>query len=187
MLSRRVPSLILASQSPARRALLEAEGIAVIVRPTWANEEHRLTDAQEVVTLLARRKLEAALAQNGTVSVPLLACDTTIAIDGALIGKPSSIEEARLQLNLLRAGVQEVWSAWALYRDGSIIGGADVARVRFKDLSDQEIESYLELGEWMGAAGSYRLQGRGISLIASIEGDESVVVGLPLLQMKRAL
>lgn len=157
------------------------------MRPTWANEEHSLSAADEVVTLLARRKLEAALSQNGQARLPLLACDTTIAIDGMLIGKPSSIEEARLQLHRLRAGIQEVWSAWVLYQDGSLIGGADVARVRFKDLSDDEIESYLALGEWMGAAGSYRIQGRGTRLIASIEGDECVVTGLPVRQMKRVL
>ena len=110
-LSSTLPALILASQSPARRALLQKEGVAVTVRPTWANEEHSLSAADEVVTLLARRKLEAALSQNGQARLPLLACDTTIAIDGMLIGKPSSIEEARLQLHRLRAGIQEVWSA----------------------------------------------------------------------------
>jgi len=165
MLSRRLPTVILASQSPARRMLLEQEGVEVIVRPTWAHEEHTITEAREVVTTLSRRKLEAALAQNGGATLPLLACDTIIAIDGQLMGKPSSVEEARLQIKRLRSGVQEVWSAWALYRDGSIIGGADRA----------------------GAAGAYRIQGRGRSLIASIEGDESVVIGLPLLQMKRVL
>ncbi len=187
MLSRRLPTVILASQSPARRMLLEQEGVEVIVRPTWAHEEHTITEAREVVTTLSRRKLEAALAQNGGATLPLLACDTIIAIDGQLMGKPSSVEEARLQIKRLRSGVQEVWSAWALYRDGSIIGGADRATVHFKELDDEAVEAYLALGEWVGAAGAYRIQGRGRSLIASIEGDESVVIGLPLLQMKRVL
>ncbi len=182
-----LPTLILASQSPARRQLLEEAGVHVIVRPTWANEEHTLTEARDVVSLLARRKLEAAIEQNGVLTHPLLACDTIIAIDGDLMGKPTSIEEARLQLNRLRASVQQVWSAWALYKDGSIIGGADVAHVNFRDFSDQELESYLSTGEWMGAAGSYRIQGQGKRLVASIDGDVNVVIGLALLQMERAL
>lgn len=187
MLSRRLPSVILASQSPARRMLLEREGVTVIVRPTWAHEQHTLTDAREIVTALSRRKLDAAIAQNGVLTLPVLASDTIIAIDGELVGKPSSVEEARLQLKRLRQGTQEVWSAWALLQDGAIIGGADVATVHFKELSDAAIEEYLALGEWMGAAGAYRIQGRGGALIASIEGDENVVMGLPLNQMKLVL
>ncbi len=187
MLSRTLPKIILASQSPARKMVLEAEGIEVTVRPTWAHEEHSCTDARDVVTTLSRRKLDSALAQNGETLLPVLACDTIIAIDGDLMGKPSSVEEARLQLKRLCRGTQEVWSAWALYRDGAVIGGADMAIVHFKALDDAAIEEYLALGEWMGAAGAYRIQGRGRSLIASIEGDENVIIGLPLAQMKRTL
>ncbi len=187
MLSHRLPSVILASQSPARRMVLEREGVTVIVRPTWAHEQHTFTDPREVVTTLSRRKLDAAIAQNGETTLPVLACDTIIAIDGELVGKPSSVEEARLQIKRLARGTQEVWSGWALLQDGAVIGGADVATVHFKELSDAAIEDYLALGEWMGAAGAYRIQGRGRHLIASIEGDENVVIGLPLLQMKRVL
>ena len=187
MLRERLPSVILASQSPARKMVLEREGVTVIIRPTWAHEQHTFSDPRQIVTTLSRRKLDAALAQNGDTTLPLLACDTIIAIDGRLLGKPSSVEEARLQIKHLARGTHAVWSAWALFRDGAIIGGADVAHVHFKELDDAAIEAYLALGEWMGAAGSYRIQGRGRNLIASIEGDENVIIGLPLLQMERVL
>ncbi|MFA5447172.1 MAG: Maf family protein [Sphaerochaeta sp.] len=187
MLSTYLESVILASQSSARKELLETQGVEVVVRPTWANEVLEEAEPKALVTALARRKLDTYLAENPAEQLPVLAFDTIIAFEGNLLGKPASVEEARLHLFSFSGRAQHVWSGWALHHNGRYHGDADLAIVHFKQLSSEQIEEYLAGGEWMGAAGSYRVQGEGSAFIDRIEGDEAVVIGIPLVQMESVL
>jgi len=182
-----LPKLILASQSPARKRILEDEGINVIVLPTHTDETISTPCPQERVRLLSLRKLQTFLSQHAEPSLPVLCCDTLVIIDGRFIGKAKDRTEAYDQLSLFSGRRQSVASGWALYRGGRILSGSDEAFVTFRPLTKDEIETYLDTGEWMGAAGSYRIQEAGSRLVSLVEGDINTVVGLPLLRIKEAL
>jgi septum formation protein len=182
-----LPKVILASQSVARKALLVSQGIEVTTYATHCDESHQESDPAKAVALLSERKLDAYMALHPGSAEPVLCCDTLIAFEGELIGKPSDQEEARNQLSSFSGKAQEVHSGWALWYEQRKYGGSDKALVWFKCLDEQLIETYLETGEWKGAAGSYRIQGEGRRLIDHIEGDEATVIGLPLLQISEIL
>ncbi len=182
-----LPKIILASGSPARKALLEELGIEVQVFATNCDESCQLTEAAQVVRSLAIRKLENYRMIHPKYHLPVLACDTLIALDGNLIGKPQSREDAFKQLSFFSMKVQEVHSGWALWYNDKQISGCDCALVHFKSLDKKTIEAYLDTNQWQGAAGSYRIQGSARSLIDHIEGDAATVIGLPLLQISEIL
>jgi septum formation protein len=182
-----LPSLILASRSFARRSLLEAQGIIVFSEPVDSDESRPGLEAHQAVCVLARRKLEAYLTLHPCPQLPVLACDTLIAFNGIVVGKADTYSEAATQLQRFSGAVQTVHSAWALYYRGQILSGHDSAAVRFRALSEDDIARYLNTGEWEGAAGSYRIQGVGRTLIQGIAGDEAVVIGLPLKHLCQTL
>ena len=182
-----LPSLILASGSVARKALLESLGVTVKVFKTGCDETHDETDPAIVTELLARRKLASFQDTHPVYDMPVLCCDTMISFQGSLIGKPKDRQEAFSQLCLFDGNTHEVHSGWALWYHDRVLSGTDLAVVSFKPLGPAPIASYLETGEWKGAAGSYRLQGAGRDLVERIEGDEATVIGLPLLQISEIL
>lgn len=186
-LSSFLPVVILASASPARKKILEDEGIRVIVRPTETDEERPTRGGNEVVEDLALRKLSWYLKGDPKPLFPVLCCDTLVSLDGVLIGKAKDEEEARAQLRSFSGKRQEVDTGWALYRDGTVLNGADTASVWFKELDGKAIETYLKSGEWKGAAGSYRIQEGGKELVDHVSGDIFTVVGLPLSQISAIL
>ncbi|HZJ88479.1 MAG TPA: Maf family protein [Sphaerochaeta sp.] len=187
MLSAFCSQIILASASPARRALLEEAGLQVEVIPTEIDERSSEQDPAALVVELALRKLHAFLADNAQTDLPVLTCDTTIFFAETLIGKSSCRQEAQEQLAAFSGSAHQVYSGWALSYKGQIISDFDLTTVHFHHLSEETIEDYLATGEWQGAAGSYRIQGAGAALIASIEGDESCVIGIPMDQLARRL
>jgi len=207
-LAKALPYLVLASASPARRMELANAGITVAVRPTDADEQVSQTIPYEKVMAITRRKMDAYL-MRAEHELPVLTCDTMIAHNGKMIGKPTDRLDAYRQLKSFSGAAHEVYTGWALafssgtlrlsprfrsadkahpqyfheHRDASeieIVWYYDYARVEFHPLSDQDIETYLDCDEWKGAAGSYRIQGRGSSLVKSIHGDYATVVGLPI-------
>jgi len=160
--------VILASASPRRRAILDQLGIAhEVVVP----EVEELSDGppRELVLENARRK---AAAVEGDL---VLAADTTVALDGAILGKPADRAEARSHLRRLSGGTHEVWSAVALGDRTAV----DVTAVTFRELGPL-LDWYLDTGEWEGKAGAYAIQGLGAALVERIEGDYNCVVGLPV-------
>lgn len=177
----------LASQSIARKALLEDMGMSVLVATTNADESHQETDPSLAVQLLAERKLASYRQHHPVYKGAVLTCDTLVSCKDLLLGKASSRKEAKKQLTLFTNYSQVVHSGWALWYDNKIFVGNDQAKVIFKKLDEHSIEKYLDCGEWVGAAGSYRIQGQGKELVQSIEGDIATVIGLPLLQISAIL
>jgi septum formation protein len=161
-------SLILASASPRRSAILDQLGIVFeVVVPEV--EEVTQGDPRALVLENARRK--AAAVQGELV----LSADTTVALDGAILGKPSDEAEARAFLTSLSSRTHEVWSAIALNERTKAVR----TEVTFRDIAGL-LDWYLATGEWEGKAGAYAIQGRGAALVERIEGDYSNVVGLPI-------
>ena len=166
-------SLVLASRSPQRRAILEQLGIAFDVVPADVEEEHD-GDPADVVTRNALRKAQAASGET------VLGVDTEVYLDGRLFGKPADAARARGFLEQLSGRTHEVFSGVALIHEGAVQTGVARTEVTFRRLDAALIEWYLESGEWEGRAGGYAVQGRGSALIQGIAGDYWNVVGLPV-------
>jgi septum formation protein len=173
-------SLVLASASPQRRAILEQLGIDFTVAPAQIDE---LTagDPRYVVVENARRKARAV---EGEL---VLGCDTEVILDGRVFGKPADEAEARGFLRRLSGRTHEVFGGLVLRRDGGEQTGLSVTKVRFRALETAEVDAYVACGEWHGRAGGYAIQGRGAALVAGIEGDFWNVVGLPVPELVRLL
>ena len=160
--------MILASASPRRSAILEQLGIAFeVVTPDV--EELAEGHPRDLVLENARRKAEAVPGDD------VLGADTTVALDGDVLGKPADETEARSHLARLSGGTHEVWSA-VCFRGEAV---ADVTAVTFRELGPL-LTWYLATGEWEDKAGGYAIQGRGAALVERIEGDYNCVVGLPV-------
>lgn len=181
-----LPELVLASQSPARRALLETFGCIVHISPTHSEEYHGGKVGLQVVRELAERKLQTYLELHPTPVLPVLTADTLISFDGILVGKAKNGDEARRHMALFSGASHQVCSGFALYLPNenplynSVISGSDEATVRFKKLESSEIDMYIGGNDWVGAAGSYRIQGEARNFIIDISGDIATIVGLPI-------
>ena len=180
--SRAVPSLILASSSPNRKALLEAGGSHVDVFIPSTDEEKSGSTPVQTVSRIADGKIKAYLSSSSYDPTRIaIAADTLVLIDGELLGKPSSEEDAWTMLRKLSGRTQTVISAAGVKLPGQdSIVLTDTADVVFRTLTDDEIGAYISTGEWQGAAGGYRLQKTGYRLVDRIDGDWTTVVGLPL-------
>jgi septum formation protein len=110
----------------------------------------------------------------------VLGADTEVVLDGRVLGKPADAREAAAMLRGLSDRVHEVMTAVALVTAGGEATAVDVARVRFRPLSDAAVEWYIGRGEWRDRAGAYAVQGSGAALVERVEGDPATVVGLPV-------
>ena len=180
--SKAVPELVLASSSPNRKALLEAGGTKVRVYVPETEERRDGSSPEDVVRSIAKGKIDAyTSSQSYDPSIIAIAADTLVLIDGELLGKPVSEDDARAILRHLSGREQVVISSAGIKipgRDSLMI--TDTGSVFFRALSDAEIDEYISTEEWKGAAGGYRLQRTGYRLVDRIDGDWATVVGLPL-------
>ncbi|MCW8085279.1 Maf family protein [Sabulicella glaciei] len=180
------PLLILASASPRRLELLARIGIVPDrVAPTELDETPgRKELPRQLAARLARLKAEAVDAPGALV----LAADTVVGVGRRILGKPTDREEARRFLELLSGRRHRVHTGVALRRpDGSIGTRLVVSVVAFQRLTSQQVEAYLESGEWQGKAGGYAIQGRAETFVRFLSGSHSNVVGLPLFETTQLL
>jgi septum formation protein len=170
--------LVLASSSPQRRAILERLGVAFTVRASGATELHE-GDPGALAAENALRKARAVRTPGASEAV--IGCDTLVALDGVIYGKPSDERAARATLEALNGATHEVLSGVAVLL-GDEQERTAVARtaVTFRALEEALLDWYLATGEWRGRAGGYAIQGAGAALVRAVEGDYENVVGLPL-------
>jgi septum formation protein len=177
-------TIILASGSPRRRDLLTRVKIPhKVISPDIAEEYPEGSPIPELVTGLARRKVEAILDMFKPESPRwILGVDTVVEVEGRVLGKPAGPEEAEVMLSRLSGKVHRVWSGIALLveRGRPLALEAVCTEVKFREMAPDEIRFYIETGEWAGAAGAYRIQERGAFFVEWIRGSYSNVVGLPL-------
>jgi len=170
-------TLVLASRSPQRRAILEQLGVAFVERAVDVEEEEA-GEPSAVALANARRKALAAGAAKGEV---VLAVDTVVAIDGEIWGKPPDSDAAAATLRRLSGRTHVVISGVAVaHPDGSVERATATTAVTFRTLERALVDWYVATGEWEGRAGGYAIQGRGAALVERIDGDYLNVVGLPL-------
>lgn len=178
------PTLILASESPRRKYLLEQAGLNFDVIVSNVDETCP-TDAGpvECVELLSRKKAMAvALSHKGSW---VIGADTIVVSNGRICGKPSSPEQAREMLNMLSGTTHRVLTGYCICcieKDVEIVDYA-ATDVLFRDLDEDQISWYLETDEPFDKAGAYAIQGLGTFLVKSISGSYTNVVGLPVCEV----
>jgi len=183
-----VPSLVLASGSPRRAALLSKGGFEIeVVAPRVEEKFDAILTLRELTLWNAIRK-GMAIAQTRPDAV-VLAADTLVALDNRIIGKPADLSEAARMLRRLSGRTHEVCSSVAIYRQttGRSDFFHDISRVRFRRLNERAIENYLAKVQPLDKAGAYAAQGSGAEIIAEIEGSFTNVVGLPMEKTVAAL
>jgi septum formation protein len=168
---------VLASRSPQRRELLRALGVRFVVRPS-EYEEREHGDAERVALHNALGKASAVARGDDEV---VLGVDTVVSLGDRLYGKPHSEAQARATLIALSGATHTVVSAVALVGlEAAPRTGTCTTEVSFRELDEATIDWYVRGGEWRERAGGYAIQGAGCALVASIAGDWTNVVGLPV-------
>ena len=180
--------IILASQSPRRKELLERMGIRSFTVMDSGVDEHEEEPLppEELVCRLSERKAEA-VAQRAPAGAVVIAADTVVSLDGAILGKPADKLEAFRMLSTLSGARHQVHTGVTVMRDGEKQVEHETTDVTFRELSEEEIEHYLATGEPMDKAGAYGIQGYGALLVERIEGDYYNVMGLPVCRLGQML
>ncbi len=178
--------LVLASGSPRRREMLERMGLEAIVRPVDIDETPLPGEApSRYVLRLAETKARAA-AERGDL---VLAADTSVVIDGRILGKPEGTAQAGEMLASLSGREHAVLTGVSVYDVDRqfLLAAVETTQVTFAPMSELEIAWYVATGEPLDKAGAYGIQGIGALFVRSIEGDYSNVVGLPLASTYRLM
>lgn len=189
-----IPSsfVYLASQSPRRRELLQQIGVRFeLLLPDDAAAAEALEieypgePAHEYVVRVCQAKAAAAverLSASALQGAPILTADTTVTVDGAILGKPADAADAANMLARLAGREHQVLTAVAVGGADGVHAALSVSKVRFAPMSALQIDAYVASGEPFGKAGAYGVQGRAATFIAQIEGSYSGIMGLPLYE-----
>jgi len=183
--------IYLASRSPRRAELLQQIGVQFSVLPSDIDESERENEnPADYVLRLAKTKAEACMAllvQGNKEIRPVLAADTTVSIDGRILGKPRDEEDARAMLQLMSGRRHEVLTALAIASAQGIEASLSITQVEMAVLAQDEIEAYIRSGEPFDKAGAYGIQGLASTFIKRIEGSYSGVMGLPIYETVQLL
>ncbi|ALF56203.1 septum formation protein Maf [Nostoc piscinale CENA21] len=183
-----IPQFILASASPARRRLLQTVGIEPIVKPSDFDESQiQLSDPGELVQVLAQRKAETIAPQ--FASALIMGCDSVLAIDGKIHGKPADAAEAIARWQLMQGNIGDLYTGHVLIdtSQNRTLVKCQVTRVYFAKMSDRAIQAYVATGEPLKCAGAFALEGFGSLFVEKIEGCHSNVIGLSLPLLRQML
>ena len=178
------PLVLLASASPRRSELLRQVGIAHEVRPVEVDESFRPGEAPvEYVLRLAEEKArELWMRLPATGRLPVLAADTTVALEGEIFGKPANRDESIAMLARLSGRTHQVHTAVAVVHAGGAAARVCSSSVTMRELTRAEMEWYWSTGEPADKAGGYAVQGRAAIFISHLAGSYSGVMGLPLCE-----
>ena len=175
--------IILASQSPRRRELLERMGVEFrVVTPDIDEHMERELPPDELVRRISVEKARAVAAQTGPDAI-VIAADTVVALDGAVLGKPADELEAFKMLSTLSGCRHQVYTGLTVLRGEEMHTVSEETAVTFRELSEKEITNYIRTGEPMDKAGAYGIQGYGALLVEGIQGDYYNVMGLPVCRL----
>ena len=177
--------IILASQSPRRRELMEKLNIPFTVRVADVDEtmDPSLSVA-EAVARLSRRKAEAIPREKGDI---VIAADTVVVLDGAALGKPADEKDAFRMLKLLSGRVHQVMTGITVLQNENAVSHTEITDVCFRALTDSEILAYIATGDPMDKAGAYGIQNGAAVFVEKLHGDYFNVVGLPVCKLSQIL
>ncbi|MDR2181335.1 MAG: Maf family protein [Treponema sp.] len=176
--------IILASSSPRRKEYFKLMGLPFNIMPSHFDESPAEGQSPaDYTAVMAAGKINTILEQlRGRIPHWICGADTVVSVDGEIFGKPPDRETARTMLEKLQGREHEVATSVALFNGNRQTTDCRsvLSAVTLAPLSDEEIEWYLNSGEWQGVAGAYRIQGQGACFITGIKGSYSSIVGLPL-------
>lgn len=182
-------NIILASASPRRKELLEQVGVTFTVKPSTCEEIVSDSDPARVVISLAHQKaLDVAQYEEDAL---VIGSDTIVSIDNHILGKPKTKEDAYRMLKMLQDNTHQVFTGVTVIHKQN--GKEDIysfyssTDVSFYEMTDEEINHYIDSGEPMDKAGAYGIQGKSAIYIKEIHGDYNTVVGLPVAMLYQTL
>lgn len=178
--------IILASASPRRRELLDQIGVSYRVHVADIDETPLIDEPPEAYVVRIAAAKSQQVHQQMPESIPVLSADTTVVLDGVIMGKPTDKVDGVRMLSKLSGATHEVYSAVSL-RAEQHWQALSITQVTFRTLSACEIEAYWQTGEAKDKAGAYALQGRAGQFVEYIAGSYSGVVGLPLFETSNLL
>ena len=177
--------IVLASKSPRRRKMLKELGVKYKL---WNGEADETVDKeyapQDLVKLLAKRKALGCASDINTKDTLIISADTVVALDGKILGKPKDDDDARKMLRSMSGTTHHVYSGVAAVYNGKTVSAYQKTKIKFRNITDAEIERYLATGEHRDKAGSYGIQEKGGYFVESVNGDINNVVGLPVLKLR---
>ncbi len=199
----KLPTIYLASASPRRHEILLQMGVNhdILTVPAPQGEDEPRLDNEAPDVYVCRTAREKAIrarhwlsrehasgaADALDASRPVLSADTTVILDNDILGKPASRDDARRMLACLSGRTHTVHTAVVLAYGDQLLEDVSITQVRFKSLSDAEIDDYCATGEPMGKAGAYGIQGKAAVFIEHISGSYTGVMGLPIFETWRLL
>ena len=178
--------VILASSSPRRRDLLDLIGIQHEVQPATVDET-QLDDERPGVYAERLARAKAAVIADGNPDSLVIAADTIVVVDGDVLGKPRDEDDASQMLARLSGRTHVVITGVAVALEGRMVSTTEEVSVTFRDLGQEEIESYIATAEPMDKAGAYGIQGYGATIVRRVEGDYFAVMGLSLVRLVELL
>lgn len=176
--------IILASASPRRHEIVRGIGWKVVQTVAANIDETPLVGekARDYVLRMALEKNTAARAQTGKSKYPIVSADTSVILDGEILGKPIDAVDAAAMLRRLSGRTHQVMTAVAVSLGDKLVSCVQCSDVVFKSLSEQEISAYVAGAEPMDKAGGYGIQGLGGVFVAHLSGSFSGVMGLPVFE-----
>lgn len=178
-------SLILASASPRRRALMELLRRPFTVQVAQVDEY--MDQAVPVAQAVAQVSCRKAMAVNAAPEDVVVGADTVVVLDDRVLGKPADPAHAKQMLKALSGKTHQVMTGLCVKKGECIITHTEITQVRFRTLSDREIDDYVATGEPMDKAGAYGIQGFAAAFVEDICGDYYNVVGLPVCKLGQVL
>lgn len=177
--------IVLASSSPRRKELLKTAGVSFETDVEGVEEIPQGDTAEEIVCSLACQKCRPVAARRPEDCV--IGADTVVVLDGDVLGKPADEKEACRMLRSLSGREHDVYTGVCISTGGKEYVFSERTAVKFFELTDEEIYTYVKTGEPMDKAGAYGIQGLGCALVEEIKGDYFNVVGLPVAKTVRKL
>lgn len=180
-----IGEIVLASNSPRRAEIMKMLGVDVIIDPSDCNEDSDIKDPEMLSMELSKRKArEVANRHPGRIVV---GADTIVSIDGDILGKPKDKDEALMMLKRLSGKTHAVYTGVSIVLGDRIKSFSEKSLVTMYDSSEDMLISYIDTKEPMDKAGAYGVQGKGMVLVKSIEGDFFNVMGLPAGRLIREI
>ena len=176
--------VVLASQSPRRRELLQKLNIPFTVQVADVEETPLPGETPQALVERLSCAKALAVAQPGQV---VIAADTVVVADGKILGKPADEQEAMQMLQMLSGRSHQVMTGVTVAKDGRVLTHTEITHVTFRSLAQWELSRYIQSGEPLDKAGAYGIQGGAGVFVSSINGDYYNVVGLPLCRLWQML